>query len=75
MKVNIEIDDREVQVNPGDYSASELKKVLGVDPAKVIDQIEDGALKEIGEGDKVQIIDRPESEQKFISHEPAGQYS
>lgn len=71
--VTIEVDNKPVRIEPGTYTESELKDKFQIDPAKVLDQVVDGAIKPI-ENRKVQIDDRSEGE-KFVSHIPTGRWS
>lgn len=71
--VTVEVDNKQVHIEPGAYTESELKDKFQIDPAKVLDQVVDGAIKPI-ENRKVQIDDRCEGE-KFISHTPTGSWS
>jgi len=66
------VDDKPVSVKSGTYTADELKAALKVDSAKVLDQVRDGALEPIREGDKVRIDNQPEKEERFVSHERVG---
>lgn len=73
--VKVKIDEKLIEIEAGDYSESELKKVLEVPSEKVLAQIKDGILKEIRAGVTVHIGDCPEDGDKFISHEPVGSSS
>ena len=68
-----EVDDKPVHIELGTYTESELKDKFQIDPAKVLDQVVDGAIKPI-ENRKVQIDDHSEGE-KFVSHAPTGSWS
>jgi len=73
--VKVLVDDKPVSVKSGTYTADELKAVLKVDHAKVLDQVRDGALEPIREGDKVRIYNQPEKGERFVSHERVGRSS
>lgn len=69
--VQVTIDGKHKTIQAGKYTVSELKRVLGVDPSRVLDEVIGGEFKELPDNGTVHI----EGGEVFISHVRQGQSS
>lgn len=66
--VQVTVDNVKHEVNRGDYVVSEFKKLVGVDPAKELDQIVNGELKPLEDNARIVI----KGGEVFVSHVRTG---
>jgi hypothetical protein len=69
--VQVKIDREHKTIQAGTYTVSELKRVLGVDPSRVLDEVIGGEFKELPDDGTVHV----KGGEIFISHVPQGQSS
>jgi len=66
--VTVVVDGRKHQVKPGKYVVAEFKRLVGVPPAKELDEVIDGKLTPLADGATIKI----EGHEVFVSHERTG---
>lgn len=66
--VQVTVDNVKHEVHRGDYIVSEFKKLVGVDPAKELDQILNGELKPLNDDARIVI----KGGEVFVSHVRTG---
>jgi hypothetical protein len=69
--VQVTIDGKHKTIQAGKYTAAELKRVLGVDPSRVLDEVIGGEFKELSDNGTVHI----KGGEVFVSHVRQGQSS
>jgi len=69
--VQVTIDGKHTRIQAGTYPVAELKRVLGVDPSRVLDEIIGGEFKELPDNGTVHI----KGGEIFVSHVRQGQSS
>jgi ethanolamine utilization protein EutQ (cupin superfamily) len=69
--VEVTIDSRKVSIQSKEWHIAELKKELGVDPAKELEQVIDGKLTPLADDAKVHI----RGGEVFVSHVKSGSSS
>jgi hypothetical protein len=69
--VEVTIDGKHKTIQAGTYSVAELKRVLGVDPSRVLDEVIGGEFKELHDNGTVHI----KGGEIFVSHVRQGQSS
>ena len=69
--VEVTIDNQKKRIQAGTYTVAELKRVLGVDPSRVLDEVLGGEFKELPENGTVDI----KGCEIFVSHVRQGQSS
>jgi hypothetical protein len=69
--VQVTIDNKHKTIQAGTYTVSELKRVLGVDPSRVLDEVVCGEFKELPENGTVHV----KGGEIFVSHVRQGQSS
>jgi hypothetical protein len=69
--VQVTIDGKHKTIQAGTYTVVELKRVLGVDPSRVLDEVVCGEFKELSDGGTVHV----KGGEIFVSHVRQGQSS
>ena len=69
--VQVTIDGKHKPIQAGTYTVTELKRVLGVDPSRVLDEVMGGEFKELPDNGTVHI----KGGEIFVSHVRQGQSS
>jgi hypothetical protein len=69
--VQATIDNKQKTIQAGTYTVSELKRVLGVDPSRVLDEVVCGEFKELPDNGTVHV----KGGEIFVSHVRQGQSS
>jgi hypothetical protein len=69
--VQVTIDGKHKTIQAGKYTAAELKRVLGVDPSRVLDEVIGGEFKELPDNGTVHI----KGGEVFVSHVRQGKSS
>jgi len=69
--MQVTIDGKQKTIQAGMYTVTELKRVLGVDPSRVLDEVIGGEFKELPDNGTVQVKEG----EIFVSHVRQGQSS
>ena len=69
--VQVTIDNKQKTIQAGTYTVSELKRVLGVDPSRVLDEVVCGEFKELPDNGTVHV----KGGEIYVSHVRQGQSS
>lgn len=69
--VQVTIDGKQKTVQAGTYTVTELKRVLGIDTSRVLDEVIRGEFKELQDSDTIHV----KSGEIFVSHVRQGQSS
>ena len=67
-EVQVTVDNVKHEVRRGEYVVAEFKKVVGVDPAKELDEIVNGELKPLDDNARIHI----KGGEVFVSHVRTG---
>lgn len=66
--VTVVVDGKKHDIRSGNYVVSDFKRLVGVPPAKELDEVIHGKLTPLADGDTIKI----EGHEVFISHERTG---